>query len=114
MSFRQFKKQYLDSDNIKDNDALLRAINNIQDNVVDALSPLVSKTQNDSLILSNISLIAGQVNNVNTLLNRPLSGWTIIDIDANSNVWRVNKTLNANLILYLQCSVNCTISLEVF
>ncbi len=114
MSFKQFKKQYLDSTNISNTDSLLRAVNNIQGNIADALSPLISKIQNDSIIISNINLIAGQVNNVNTLLNRSLIGWRVIDINANANVWRVEDTFNTNLILYLRCSANCTVKLEVF
>lgn len=114
MTFKPFKKQFINESNIKDEGGLVRALNNLQVNIAETFQPLISKTQNDSVILLNISLLAGQINTVNHLLNRKLTGWSIIDLDANATIWRVQKDLNDNLILYLRCSANCTISLEVF
>lgn len=114
MSFKQLKKQFLDGSNTNDIPSLVRAINNLQVNVGESLQPLISKFQNDSIILNNINLKSGTTNNINHHLNKILSGWSIIELDTNSNIWRVNNKLNQNLILYLQCSFDCTVSLLVF
>ncbi len=114
MSFQQLKKQFLDESNIKDSSSLLRALNTLQVNISEAFQPLISKIQNDSTLIFNVSLRAGEINTVNHLLNKKLSGWSIVDLDSNSNIWRVNKTLNQNLTLYLQCSADCVVTLQVF
>lgn len=114
MSFTQLKKQFLDESNVKDSSSLLRALNTLQINIAEAFQPLISKIQNDSILLMDVPLKAGQINNINHLLNKKLTGWSVMDLNANATIWRVNKTLNQNLILYLQCSQDCVVSLEVF
>jgi hypothetical protein len=110
-TFRKFKKQILDDPNLDEN--VKRVINQLQGNIENSVTPLVNKTQNDSTILSSISLTTG-VNTISHKLGYPLSGWKIIDIDAAASVFRVQSSMNTSTFLYLQSSAPCTVSIEVF
>lgn len=111
-TFKRFQKLFINDADIPE--SVIRVINQLQGNIGDSITPLNAKTQNDSLILTNISLVAGQINTIGHGLAQPLSGWKIIDINADANVWRVNNTSNTSTFLYLQCSTNCIVSIEVF
>lgn len=115
MAFTTFKKQFLDLVNVESPPNLLRVINSLQQAVDDSLSPMVGKYQNDSNLLTNISLEAGKVNIVNHTLGRKLSGWQIIRQRSQASIWDAQDSNNSpTLNLYLQTSANVVVDLLVF
>lgn len=114
MSFHKFKKQYLDVANVSDAQNTLRVINTLQNNIDDALQPMVVKTQNDSLIIPNISLIAGQVNIVNHRLGRILQCWNCCRIRGPAIIYDdQDNNPSPNLTLWLHTTADVTINLLV-
>lgn len=87
-------------------------LTHLQENVNDAISPLLKNPLLDGLILSNISLVIGS-NNVSHKLGRNLQGWIVVDKDAVSNIYR-EVSLTPTLTLKLNSSANCIVSLYVF
>lgn len=75
------------------------------------LNPVLALPQSDSLILDSIELKAG-VNIINHLLARKMIGWSIIDQDSASTIYR-SAPLNAQT-LTLTSSAPTTIKLQVF
>ena len=115
MAFKRFKKLFLAIADLSDPSNLLRVINTLQGNIEDSLTTLLNKTQNDSTLLSNLSLIAGQNNVINHTLNRDLTGWKIIRIRGQATVWDTQDiNTSTNLTLWLHTSANVTVDLEVF
>lgn len=115
MSFKKFKKLFLDGSSLENPSSVLRVINQLQQNIVDAFTPMVEKTQNDSLVLQNVQLRAAQNNAVNHTLGRNLQGWKLTRQRTQSQIWDtqdLNKS--PNLSLWLSCSVDVTVDLEVF
>lgn len=112
-TFKRFQKLVLtDQDNLDPN--VTRVINQLQGNIITSVNPLNALSQNDSLILESIQLKANQTNSISHGLAQPISGWKQIDIDTGSLVWRVDKAKSTSQFLYLKCSVDCIVSLEVF
>jgi hypothetical protein len=115
MSFHKFKKQYLEEASVKDPPALLRVINTLQANIDDSLAPMVSKIQNDSLILSNVQLVAGQTNIISHRLGRQLLGWCVVRCRSQAQVWDSQDTNpSPTLTLQLLTSANVSVDLLVF
>lgn len=82
----------------------------LQDNIKDALNPLLRLPIVDGVLLEGIALVSGSDNNVSHTLGRTPRMWIRADIQQNANVWR--SAWNST-ILTLQTDVNCTISLWV-
>lgn len=115
MTFKKFNKQVLSKANLEEPQDVLRVINTLQNNIENSFNPIVSNIQNDSTILQNIQLLAGQNNIVNHTLNRNLMGYNIIRLRANSIVWDTqDSNPSPNLTLWLSCSANVIVDLEVF
>ena len=93
----KFKKLFHDDD----------IINRIQSNIEEQFD---QSNYND---LIGIALIAGQDNIINHKLGRKFIGWQVIDINRDSNVWRINNN-SPTLNLTLRCSASTTISLRIF
>lgn len=113
--FKQFKKLFITIDDVSDSTDLLRIINQLQGNIENSLTPLVTKIQNDSTILTNVSLSASSTNVVNHTLNRKLSGWQVIRQRAQSQIWddQDNNT-SPNLTLLLNVSNDVVVDLLVW
>ena len=60
MTFKKFNKQVLSKANLEEPQDVLRVINTLQNNIENSFNPIVSNIQNDSTILQNIQLLAGQ------------------------------------------------------
>lgn len=92
-----------------------RAVNQLQENVEQALNPIVDKQILDGILIKDISLISGQDNNINHLLGRELLGWTIVRQKANSIIWdSQDSSISKSRTLTLNCSADVTISIWVF
>lgn len=85
--------------------------NRIQDSISATLNPITVKTWEDTSILSNITLLAGQTNVVPHLLNRVPYGHKIILQSAEGTIYDVESP--DNLFFYIRSSANMTVSLEV-
>lgn len=115
MPFKKFKKLFVSTSDLEEPVNLLRVINNIQSNIEDSLSSLIAKTQNDSAIIINQRLVAGQNNVINHTLSRNLVGWKLVRVRGQANVWDTQDDNPAtNLTLWLRTSANVTVDLEVF
>lgn len=85
--------------------------NAIQDNVEEVVNPIISKAIIDGILLKDISLETGKLNNINHKLGRRPLGYIIVKKNANSNIYEQDinaKTLNLN------CTANTTVSIWVF
>ena len=112
---KSFKKLFIAASDVEESTGLLRIINTIQTNIAASLDPLIKNTQNDSIQLKNIELIAGQINIVNHKLNRILNGWKIVRIRGSATVYdEQDSNLSQNLTLWLHTTDNVVVDLEVF
>lgn len=78
------------------------------------IDPIIGRQQNQSNILSSVSLVSGS-NTVNHLLGRKLQGWKIVLQGAAASIYdtqATNQTPELTLILVSDNPV--TVSLEVF
>ncbi len=78
------------------------------------LNPLLARPQNQSNVLKNIVLAAGD-NTVNHLLGKNLQGWKIVRQRASASIYDKQDTnQRPNLTLILNASGAVSIDLEVF
>jgi hypothetical protein len=82
----------------------------LQDNVQNALTPLLKLPISDGVLITGIMLKAGQPNKISHTLSRQPRLWILADQSANANVWRTGWDA---LLLTLQTSADCTVALWV-
>lgn len=63
-----------------------REVNMLQDNIINALNPLLSLPLSDSNLIRGVELLTGS-NSINHGLGRPLIGWILTRKDADENVY---------------------------
>ena len=115
MVFQRFKKLVLSTSQFDNATDIQRVINSLQNAVSDSLNPMAAKTQNDSLILTNVSLKANQNNIINTTLGRKLIGYNVIRLRANAIIWDTqDNNPSPQLTLWLSSSQDVIVDLEVF
>jgi len=87
----------------------------LQDNVDLTLRAIADKPIVDGVVVGPIDLKAGAVNQVPHTLTRKPIGWLVLGKSANANIWdsQVNNTTPKSVV-YLNTSVNCTVSLWLF
>ena len=113
--FKKLQKLYLSVSDVQKPGDLARVINSLQANVADVVNPMATKTQNDSLILTNISLVSGRVNIINHTLGRQLAGWSIVRQRGQAQCWdSQDGNTSPNLTLLLNTSANVVVDLLVF
>jgi len=99
---------------MQDSKNTLRVINQLQDNIKTTTDPLTVNIQNDSTILTSISLATGS-NIINHTLGRTLSGYNIVRQRALANIYdNQDHNKSPNLTLILISSAPVVIDLEVF
>ena len=92
-----------------------RAVNQLQENVEQVLSPIVDKEILDGILIKDVQLITGQLNKINHLLGKRLTGYTVVRQNANATIWdSQDLSLSQSRTLTLNCSANVKISLWVF
>lgn len=115
MAFKNFKKQFLNIESVNDPKSLLLVINSIQAAIEDSITTLVSKFQNDSILLTNIKLNSGKINIINHSLGKKLIGWQIVRQRNQSQIWdNQDNNKSQNLTLLLSCSSNVEVDILVF
>lgn len=78
------------------------------------LDPIISNPANNSLVLSNLTLISGD-NTINHLLGRKLQGWIVIGNSAATTFYdKQSSNQQPQLTLALHTSGACVVSLLVF
>lgn len=92
-----------------DDDKLSR----FQDNVEEAIRPVIQKQIIDGVLLQDVSLTSGQDNNVSHKLGRIPIGYIPVKKSAQSTIWDETSTAPSSL-LNLHCSTSCVVSLWVF
>lgn len=77
------------------------------------LNPLLLNPSNQSLLLQNVQLVAGQSNVINHGLGRVMQGWEIADMQSpGARIYR-NAPFNSQT-LSLACSANVVINLRIY
>jgi len=100
---------------MSEDSSILRVINQLQSNISESLDPLTSNIQNDSIVLTNISLQTGSTNIINHKLNRKITGWKVIRQRSAASIYDAQDTNGSpQLTLHLIASANVIIDLEVF
>ena len=97
--------------NIKDDLQLSR----VQENVTRTLDDITGRDLLGGIILTDIALVTGRINEVSHLLGDTLTGWMIVDQNAQADIWRdpaVNQ--NDKLTLNLRTSADVTVKIWVF
>jgi hypothetical protein len=87
----------------------------VQQNVQEAIEPLIASQIIDGVLLKNVELTAGQLNIVFHGLGRELVGWIVVGQDANSQVWdeQAANPLKTRT-LRLRASTDTVVALWVF
>ena len=114
MAFQLFKKLFISLNDFKDPQDQLRIINNIQNNIEKTIDTIVSKNQNDSILLQNISLKTGD-NIISHKLNKKITGWYIVRLRQPAIIYDTQDTnTQPNLTLLLTSDIDVIIDLLVF
>lgn len=114
MSFKKFKKLFINITDLTEPNDLLRIINQLQGNIENSITSMVTLTQNDSAIVSNVALVAGRVNVVNHTLGRKLIKWTPARVRGQCRIWdSQDDNPSPELTLWLHTDTNVTVDLEV-
>lgn len=87
-------------------------INRIQDNVKNALDPVLKLPISNGVFIEDVALVSGQDNPIAHKLGRKPVLWFLAGQDTNANVWEVS-TDQPDIYLNLRASANCTVSLWV-
>lgn len=86
----------------------------LQTNWAQILNPIIQNPSTQSIILPNISLVAGD-NTINHLLQRKLQGWKIVRQRASATFFdKQDSNPQPQLTLILNASAPVVINLEVF
>ncbi len=90
-----------------------RELNQIQDNISQALRPLLECPLVNGRLIEDIAIVSGTEKIIDHKLNRILRGWIVTRQDASGNVWESASTLPLKTLI-LNSSANITVSLWVF
>jgi len=88
-----------------------RIINQVQDNIEQAINPIINSEIINGLIIKDIEVLTGTVLTISHRLGRTPNGFAIVKRNANSTVW--NGIIDKKTI-ELNSSANVTITLWVF
>jgi len=88
-----------------------RITRQLQENVQQAITPIINSEIIDGLIIKDIEVLTGTKKVISHKLGRTPNGFAIVKRNANSTVW--NGTIDKKTI-ELNSSANVTISLWVF
>lgn len=88
-----------------------REINQLQENVEQVTSPIISKQIVDGILIRDISLTTGSIDIISHKLARKPVGYIIVKRSANSTIW--DTAMNTSS-MELNCSANVTVSIWVF
>lgn len=88
-------------------------LTDVQGNIDTAFRAILECPLLPGVLISGISLKAGQANSVSHQLQRIPVGFLVVDNKSNSTIWREDNT-TPGLTLTLRCSADTTASFYVF
>lgn len=89
-------------------------VNRVQDRVQATLDGILRVPILDGVLIENIELIATDFRHVSHGLGRPWTGYLVVARDADSVVWDLGPTRDADTFIYLRSSAALKISVWVF
>lgn len=115
MSLPQFTVQQVSENTQTTLQSIVRVLNALIQNLSSIFSSLLKQVQLDSVLVQNVTVVAGD-NVIPHTLGRTLTGWKVIRQNAASNFFDKQATTkyNTSNYLVLNSSAACTISLECF
>src|SRR5258708_28115948 len=93
-------------------DQIIQAFNRLKNEINTFINAINNESQLQSIPLYNINIVAGN-NQIAHTLEKPLLGWTLIDVQTASPKL-IRYAPSTNTTLYLHSDVACTISLLVY
>lgn len=91
-----------------------RNINQLQQNIITSINPLIKNPLNSGQILQNVKLAIG-MNVIPTGLNRKLQGWFVVRLRALSDIYdQQDNNSNPGVTLLLNSSAQVVVDLYVF
>lgn len=93
-----------------------RTFQMMQNQWASLLNPIINRLQNQSILLTNVSLFAASSPNViNHLLARKLQGWKVVRQRGGALIWdEQDSNQTPMLTLHLKTSSDVSVDLEVF
>ena len=89
--------------------------NKLQQNVENALEPIINSNIIDGVLLKNVCLSAGIANQVRHRLDREPLGWIVVRKREDSRIWDIQDfNINQKKFLTLTCSHDSNIDLWIF
>ena len=88
-----------------------RAVNQLQENMEQAINPVLKSQIIDGIIIKDVEVLTGTPKTINHLLGRAITGYAVIKRNASSQIW---DSANDKRTLTLNSSANVTINLWVF
>ncbi len=89
-----------------------REVNELQENVIRSLSPVLDNELVDGVVLTNVSLSTGS-NVIAHTLNRTLLGWMVVRQRAQADIWDT-QDLNVNAALTLLLSASAPVVVDIY
>lgn len=89
-----------------------REINQIQQNIKDAVDSIVKNPLLDGVLVHGINLTASQNNEIAHTLSRNVIGWIVVDQNAQAQIWRGQAS--SSRFVNLLTSNNVTVSVYFF
>lgn len=87
-------------------------LDRVQQNIGLFTTPLINNPMLDGMLLEDVVLTTSETN-VPHMLNRPYMGWTLVNKNAQADVW-VSSSTQDTIFLNLTASAAVTVSLWVF
>lgn len=92
-----------------------REVEKLQQNIENAINPIINKQIIDGILLKKVCLQPGISNEVKHSLGRVPLGWLVVRKRADSNIWDVQDfNRNPSRTLSLACSHAVTVDLWIF
>lgn len=87
----------------------------VQQNIENAIQPIIQKAIIDGILLKKVCLEAGHSNEVKHSLGREPLGWLVVRKRADARIWDVHDfNRNPSKTLSIACSHDVTVDLWVF
>lgn len=85
-------------------------LNQVQNNVEEAINPIINSNIVDGVLLRNLKLCALQANLITHKLGRPPLGWIVVRQRADSRIWDVQ---DSNVLKKTTLAITCSHEVEV-
>lgn len=90
-----------------------RVLNQVQENVAQALKPLLESSIGSGRVIDSIAIVSGTPKTVEHKLGREFKGWIVVRKNADANVWESTSSIPSKTLI-LNADANVTISIWIF